>query len=83
MATTLSQKQVISRVDFDKLLTAFVALDRAVVELYMQLHGMASDQQLAIRRQNRALHGLVRKRAPELLFGSAAPARWSTISVKR
>ena len=78
MATAPAHKDLISRGDFDRLLTAFLALDRAFVELHMQIYGTPVDQQLAMRRQNQTLHGLVRKRAPEFFFGTSVPARSRT-----
>jgi len=69
MTTATSHGQLISRGEFDRLLSALLAFDHALVEFYMQMYGTPPHQQLAMRRQNRNLHGLVRKRVPEFLFG--------------
>ena len=71
MAAGLSHEELINRGDFHRLLTAFFAFDRAVVELHMQIYQTPPDQRLAMRRHNRTLHGVVRKRVPAFLFGSA------------
>lgn len=75
MATVPSHGELISRDGFDRLLTAFLALDRAVMELHMQIYAPPPHQQSAIRKQNRALHGVVRKHLPGMLYGSRVPAR--------
>ena len=54
--------------DLGKLLNAFFALDRTVVEFYMQIYGTPPDHQFAILMQNQCLHGLVKERMAELLF---------------
>jgi hypothetical protein len=53
------QEPFISRCDLDRLLSSLLALDRAVVELYMQVYETPPDQQLVMRRQNQTLHILV------------------------
>ena len=75
MTTAASHHELVTRGDFDNFLSALLALDRAVVEFYMQIYGTAPDQQLAMRRQNRALHAVIRKRVPDSFFGSAVAAK--------
>ena len=55
--------------DLDKLLNAFLMLDRAVVEFYMQIYRTPPDHQFAILMQNQFLHSVLRERVPELLLG--------------
>lgn len=59
MTTAPSQKPFISQGEFDRLLSSILALDRAVVELYMHIYEIPADQQLAMRTQNQMLHMLV------------------------
>jgi len=73
MTTVPSHQELISRGDFDRLLTAFLAFDRAVVELHMQIYGTPPDQRPAMRRQNRILHGVVKRCVPEFLFARRLP----------
>ena len=75
MARATSHGESINRGEFERLLSALLAFDHALVEFYMQIYGTPPHQQLAMRRQNRNLHGLVRKRVPEFLFGKTCPAK--------
>ena len=70
MTLVTSLKEPIDRGCFERLLSAFLAFDRSVVELHMHIYRTPPDQRLAMRRQNRTLHGVVRKRVPEFLFGT-------------
>lgn len=68
---TAQRNQLISRSDFDSLLTAFLALDRTVVEFYMQIYRTPPEQQAAMRRQTQRLHGVIRERVPKFVFTSS------------
>ena len=53
--------------DLSKLLDLVMALDRIVVELSMQIYEVPRRERFAMRKHNRRLHHVVRKRLPGLL----------------
>lgn len=69
--------------DLDKFLKAFLALDRAVVEFYMQIYRTPPDQQFAILVQNQCVHSVVKERVPELLFGGSQTQKGWRAKVQR
>ena len=64
------RRELSSAGDLHKLLNAFLALDRTVVEFYMQIYRTRPDHQFAILMQNQCLHGIVKERVPLLLYGN-------------
>jgi len=48
-------------------LDILLALDRFVLELSMRLYNIPRRERLTVRKQNRRLHGAVRKHMPQLL----------------
>lgn len=56
--------------DLDKLLNAFRALDRTVVEISMKAYNVPRRDRAAMLEQHRRLHEMVRERLPRLLYQS-------------
>ena len=62
-----SHRQVLHRIDLDRLLEILSAFDRGMVELSMGLYNVSRHDQMLMRRQNRRLHRALRKSLPRLL----------------
>jgi hypothetical protein len=78
MAPARPHRELVCPNDLERLLNAFLILDRTVMEISMQFYGTRSDHQLVMRRQNECLHGVLRERVTELVFGKAVvnPAKF-------
>jgi hypothetical protein len=59
--------------DFDKMLKAFRALDRTVVEISMRAYNLPRRDRAAMRRQHRRLHETIRAGLSGLLVTAVAP----------
>lgn len=57
----------VPRRDLNRLLDAFLAFDRVVVELNMAIYNVPQRDQALVRRQNRRLHETLRTRLPQVL----------------
>jgi hypothetical protein len=54
--------------NLDKLLKAFRALDRTVVEISMEVYKVPRRDRAAMLEQHRRLHDMVRERLPRFLY---------------
>ena len=66
--------------DFDKMLKAFRALDRTVVEISMRVYNLPRRDRAAMRRQHRRLHETIRAGVSGLLRTATALEGTCTVS---
>jgi hypothetical protein len=62
-----SHRQVLHKIDLDRMLEILSAFDRGVVELSMGLYNVSRHDRMLMRQQNRRLHRALRKCLPRLL----------------
>jgi len=62
-----SHRQVLHKIDLDRMLEILSAFDRGVVELSMGLYNMPPRERIRMRQQNRRLHRALRRGMPGLL----------------
>ena len=55
-------------------LDVFLAMDRFVVELSMRVYDVPRNERSLMRKQNRRLHGALRRHLPRLLRPSQSPS---------
>lgn len=67
LKTRKSHRQVLHRIDADRMLDILSAFDRGVVELSMGLYNVSRRDRMLMRQQNRRLHRALRKCLPGLL----------------
>jgi hypothetical protein len=60
-------RQVLHKIDLDRMLEILSAFDRGVVELSMGLYNVSRHDRMLMRQQNRRLHRALRKCLPRLL----------------
>jgi len=58
--------------DFDKMLKAFRALDRTVIEISMHVYNLPRRERAAMRKIHRRLHDMIRAGFPRFLMSATA-----------